>query len=506
MKSVPGLLLGGLLVTGAQAVVIDNADITHTAVADGAWFDGSTWDNGIPGEGDTALVPPGIQVTYAGSSPAALHGIRVDGALTFSPSVVSELTLDTLEVEHTGELVIGTAEDPVTGNVSIRFVSDSDIDTLEDPGLLGRGLVASGPVTIHGQAKTVHTKVAVDPLAGQDTITLAEAPRNWQVGDTLVVTGTRYSGWKWDNDVQDVIYHGTQDEVVTITALNGDQVTFDPPLQYDHVSPRPDLKASVANFTRTVSFRTVNGESVPVHRRGHVMFRHHNDVDVRYAAFHQLGRTDKSVPSFNSGDLGTLVPDDNIRGRYSFHFHRSGIDEPASPGIAVGNAVFNSPGWGYVHHDSNAIFHNNASYETFGAGFVAETGNEIGAWTNNIAIKAQGNSAFNPKNGNDPDEFDMGRTGDGFWFQGRMVRAVGNVAASVNHGYVYLHRGSRMRGFPNDAFMLPEALRIEGNAAPDDDDVRVREVHELLGPLLADCACHFRFADVAELVEVLHTT
>jgi hypothetical protein len=49
-----------------------------------------------------------------------------------------------------------------------------------------------------------------------------------------------------------------------------------------------------------------------------------------------------------------------------------------------------------------------------------------------------------------------------------MVRAVGNIAASVNHGYVYLHRGSGMRDFPNQAFMLPEALRIDGGVSPDD--------------------------------------
>lgn len=468
MKSVLGLLLGGLLVTGAQAVVIDNADITHTAETGGDWFDPSTWDNGVPGDGDTALIPAGIQVDYAGASPDTLYGVRVDGTLTFSPTATSELVLDTLEIEHTGELVIGTADNPVSGSVSIRFVSDSDIDTITDPDLLSRGLVAGGPITIHGRPKTVHAKVAVDPLAGDDTLTMAAPPENWQVGDTLVITGTRYSGWKWDNDVQAVIYHGTQDEVVTITSVSGSQVIFDPPLAYDHASPRTDLKASVANFSRTVTFSTINGDSVPVHRRGHVMFRHHNDVDVRYAAFHQLGRTDKSAESFNAADLGTLVPDDNIRGRYAFHFHRSGIDDPADPGIAIGNAVFNSPGWGYVHHDSNAVFHNNASFETFGAGFVAETGNEIGAWTDNIAIKAQGNSAFNPKNGNDPETFDMGRTGDGFWFQGRMVRSVGNIAASVNHGFVYLHRGSGMLGFPNSAFSLPEALRRQGLASPDD--------------------------------------
>ena len=32
----------------------------------------------------------------------------------------------------------------------------------------------------------------------------------------------------------------------------------------------------------------------------------------------------------------------------------------------------------------------------------------------------------------------MARTGSGYWFQGRMVRSVDNIAASVNQGYAYL--------------------------------------------------------------------
>ena len=35
----------------------------------------------------------------------------------------------------------------------------------------------------------------------------------------------------------------------------------------------------------------------------------------------------------------------------------------------------------------------------------------------------------------------MGRSGDGFWFQGRMVESTDNVAASVHNGFVYFHRG-----------------------------------------------------------------
>jgi len=200
------------------------------------------------------------------------------------------------------------------------------------------------------------------------------------------------------------------------------------------------------------------------------------DTDVRFAAFEQLGRTDKSVASFEANDIATPSPVSNVRGRYSFHLHRTGALPTSGRSVVVGNAVFNSPGWGYVHHDSNAIFHNNASFDTFGAGFVAETGNEIGSWTNNIAIKAEGNRAFNPKNGNEREAFDMGRTGDGFWFQGRMVRSVRNVAASVNHGFVYLHRGSGMLSFPNTAFMLPEAL--SGGRPINPDDAPIRNFHQ----------------------------
>ena len=470
MRQLTAFLLGGCLAPSlALAALSGQSEVTLTAVGDGAWSEPATWGSSPPSIDDIVLVPSGTTVTVDGIDTEIRH-MRVDGHLFFDPAQSSTLTLDTLEVSEGGRLTIGTAQQPVTDSagVRIRFRADSDIDVGWDPNLLTRGLVAEGEVEIHGQPKTVHLKVAVDPMAGDDTLTLAEAPQNWHPGDRIVLTGTRYSGWKWDNDIEAVRYHGTQDEVRTVAAMDGNEITLNTPLGHDHASPRDDLKASVANFTRSVTFETTDGDSVPVHRRGHVMLRHHTGFDVRFAAFEQLGRTDKSVQSFALDQVGTIEADSNVRGRYALHFHMTGIDMPGEPAMAVGNAVFNSPGWGFVHHASNAIFHDNASFETFGAGFVAETGDEIGAWTDNIAIKAEGNSAFNPKNGNDPDSFDMGRTGDGFWFQGRMVRSVGNVAASVNHGYVYLHRGSGMRGFPNDAFMLPEALRIDGDSAPDD--------------------------------------
>lgn len=443
---------------------------THTAIASGAWFDPAIWSGGqVPGDDAEVLVAAGIDVFYSGMGNARLDRVVVDGSLRFAHDASSRIVLDTLIIAPAGSLQIGTTSQPIqsSARVDIVIADRGDIDVAEDPNLSSRGIVSQGSVRIHGATRTSHLKLAVDAVAGDTVLQLAYPPQDWTAGDTIVLTGTRYSGWKWDNTILAVRYHGTQDEVLTINSINGSSVTVDRPLAWDHLTPRADLKASVANFSRNVTVSTENADTVPVHRRGHVMFMT-ADVDVRYAAFHQLGRTDKSVPSFEVATISPVLSDSNIRGRYPYHFHSTGVANAQDQSISIGNAVFGSPGWGYVHHNSNAVFHDNASFDTFGAGFVAETGNEVGSWTRNIAIRAEGNSAFNPKNGNDTDAFDMGRTGDGFWFQGRMVRSVENIAASVNHGFVYLHRGSGMLGFPGSIFMLPEALRRDRDSSPDD--------------------------------------
>lgn len=465
----------------AIRALIDNGDITHTAINDGSWFDTATWTGGLIPDNDAwVLIPVGIDVEYDQVSNHELSAVRVDGGLKFSTTTSSQMIVDTLLIESSGRLIIGTQNNPVPADVSVNilFSDDGDLDVAKDPSLMGRGLLARGPIHIHGSKKTTHMKTLDDPLSGDVTLQFNEAPSNWSVGDTLIVAGTKYSGWKWDNDIQAVRYHDTQDEVVTITTINGSSVGINRALIFDHYTPREDLKTSVANMSRNITIATQSPDVTPTHRRGHVMFMGDALVDVRYAAFWQLGRTDKSFLTLEASDFDEITPTSNVRGRYAFHLHRKGIIDVKKPAISVGNAVYGSPGWGYVHHDSNAIFHNNVSYDTFGAGFVAETGNEIGTWTNNLAIKAEGNSAFNPKNGNNRELFDIGRTGDGFWFQGRMVRSINNIAASVNHGFVYLHRGSGMLPFPGSVFMLPEALTRNGNASVDDAPILSFEGNE----------------------------
>lgn len=420
------------------------SEATHVAVTNGSWFDPNTWANGqVPGDGAKVVIPEGIAVAYDGESSASLFTVRVDGALNFATDVNTLMEVDTLVVSPSGNMTIGTIDHPVAANVNavIRIADNGPIDTAWDPMLLSRGVISHGDIQIHGAQKDSFLKVAVDPMAGDTSLTLESPPEGWKVGDKLVLTGTHLT--KSEQVAPGVPRNDTtEDEELVITRIEGNVIHFDKPLQYDHEAPRADLKAYVANYSRNVRFETENADTVPVHQRGHVMFMHSDEIDVRYAEFYELGRTDKSERAFDVGDLTLVEPDSNVKGRYSLHIHRAGVSDLDDPAMVVGNAVWGSPGWGYVHHDSNAVLTDNAAYDVFGAAFVAETGNETGRWSHNIAIKSIGVGG-GPKWHEDVAAFDLGRTGAGFWFQGRLVDAIDNVAAGVpgGQGFVYMSRG-----------------------------------------------------------------
>lgn len=451
---------------------------THIAVNDGSWFDPKTWANGqVPGEGAKVLIPQGVTVDYDGSSKASLFTVRVDGELDFATDIDTFMEVDTFVVAPTGTLTIGTEGNPVDPNVSavISFADNGPINVAWDPMLLSRGLISHGDIEIHGAEKDAFLKVAIDPMKGDTTLTLEAPADGWQVGDKIVLAGTHLvpsqSGGKGTP-----VTSQTQDEELVITAINGNVITFDKPLQYDHDGARADLKTYVANSSRNIVFENEGGEATPVHERGHVMLMHSDNIIVKYAEFDELGRTDKSVRSFAIEELTTVSSDSNVRGRYSLHIHRAGVGDQEHPAIVEGNAVWGSPGWGYVHHDSNAIFSNNAAYDVFGAAFVAETGNETGRWDHNISIKSLGVDNMT-KEGGDVSSFDLGRTGTGYWFQGRLVEAVDNVAAGVpsGAGFTYFHRGpnSSMIDVDPNSSAIGDAFKYASGVTPNTPSISI---------------------------------
>ncbi|SHM61550.1 G8 domain-containing protein [Roseovarius litoreus] len=427
--------------------LVPRAEATHIAIRNGDWFDPATWHNGlIPGEDAKVLIPKDISIRYNGESDASLFTLRVDGDLSFATDMNTKMLIDTFVVDSSGRLEIGTKDNPVQSgfDTKIIFANNGDIDVGWDPTLLSRGLISHGQVEIHGEEKTEFLKVADAPMAGDTQIVLSEIPENWSVGDTIVITGTHKEGWRWDG--AKMAHFESQDEEVTITAIDGNTITIGEPLQFDHDTPRADLAAYVANMTRNITFTSEDGEASALHHRGHVMFMHNDDVDVRYAAFDDLGRTDKSRPAGDLAFFDTIEADTNIKSRYSFHFHKTGTEIDNEPAYAIGNTVSGSPGWGFVHHSSHADFVSNVAFDVFGAAFAAEDGDETGIWRENLAIRSVGaypGGDAAVKVGEDVKRDDNGRTGDGFFFAGRLIESMDNVAANTTHGFVWLTRGQR---------------------------------------------------------------
>ncbi len=434
-----------------EALVPDSA-ATAVAKQSGSWFNPSTWVGGkIPGDKAKVLIGKGVSVSYDSKSDVRLFTLNVEGQLKFATDKNTKMVVDTFVVSPEGKLEIGTAANPVKASVKteILIADNGPLDLKWDPGQLSRGLISHGTVQIHGQAKTSHLKLATDPRAGDRTLTLQAAPKNWQVGDRLVLTGTKFvsdtNGQKWDTQ--------TQDEEVVIQSIKGNRLTLDRALKFGHETPRGDLKAYVANQSRNIVIASENADRLPPAQRGHTMFMHSDNVDIRYVEFKDLGRTDKTKPIDNFKTTGGVFPTrvldakgnpvegarQNISGRYAAHIHRVGTD--GKPAVMVGNVVDGSPGWGFVVHDSAAILEENVAYDVDGGAFVTESGNEIGAMRNNISIKTgPGIDNIIEKQGTGTHDF--ARTGVGFWFQGRSVENEGNVAAgSRGAGMFYFHRG-----------------------------------------------------------------
>lgn len=412
------LALAGGLPSAASAATSSDA----TAVSSGAWSEPSTWDGGaVPAAGDSVAIQEGVTVTLGSETPR-LDRVNVHGTLGFDPDTDSHLCADTLVGAPGSSIVMGTSDRPIAADAEARVtfvdagaVDNSNPDAFEQ----GRGLLVSGDFTVHGAAKTSWTTLASHPTAGDDVVELAETPTNWQVGDQLVVPG--------------VYPDANEDEERTVAAVDEstNAVELDAALEFDHAPPKSGLDSYALNLTRNVVFAS---ESTDLDRRGHGMVMS-TATDVRYAAFEDMGRTDKSRP-VSDPVRGSSPEDANVRARYPFHFHHTGIG--ADPHHVVGCVANGAPGWGFVNHHAHANITDCVTYDVLGAGFVAEGGNERGSFERNFALRSAGSgetvdSRAAGDHGGDPAIDDFGHAGHGFWMQSPLVEVTDNVAAGHRH-------------------------------------------------------------------------
>ncbi|MDB9525724.1 G8 domain-containing protein [Oscillatoria sp. CS-180] len=422
---------------------------THVAVNNGSWFDPNTWKGGkIPGDKAKVLIEEGVKVRYDGESDARLKTVRLDGTLTFAHNKDTKMVVDTFVSTDEGTLNIGTEKNPIQADKTAQIIiaNEGKIDTRWDPTQLSRGVVTHGEVNINGAEKTDFIALSKDAIAGDSELVLKGKPSGWRVGDKLVLGGTSY-GWKGSDQDNSRF----RDEVLTITEINGNRVRFtndsiesgdNTILRFDHVRPdipeKDQLSLYVANTSRNVTIESEDGESTPTSQRGHTMFMHNPDVSINNAGFYHLGRSDKTklVDDVSENVDGSKGHGKNPRGRYGLHIHRTGADDiNGQAAIVTGNAVVDTPGWGIVHHDSHAVLKDNVVFDVAGAGIVAEAGNELGLWENNITIKTTGIPWEKVSQQSDARDrkFDLGFRGEGYWVQGAAQVAMrDNVAISAN--------------------------------------------------------------------------
>lgn len=527
-----------------QIIPVETA--THIAVQDGDWFDPATWSIGeLPGDGAIVYIPSGLTVLYEGSSDAHIFAMRVDGTFRIETTGETETSLRVDTVVNMGKVVLDAENDPSStlkiliepfdiegwkatdaglwsDTARAHFTDGETVSSYgkgeiqDDKGVLGRftvnpdtgevggwdpeqlslGIVSMGSFEVNGAEKSAFLDLAGDVFAGAQSITLDEVPVNWAVGDQVLITGTNYG-------TAEGTAFGTEDELRTITAIDGATISFDAPLALDHVGlTEHGYVAKVANLSRNIQISSP--ETGVLTERGHIMLAHNNDIDVSFLELTGLGRTDASnlVDDYAfelslhrrkglqiENVTGELAPRDeveNMRGRYPLHFHFTEEEPAAETPTAEGVVIVGGPRWGLVHHGGEADLIGNVVVGLSGSGIVAENGGETGVWRGNLvsATKSMLDAADHGLDGDNggvtislhlqarsfiDDDF---RHGNAYGLQSRVIEMVDNVATTSLTGVRYdgtvdfepLIDGTSTDQLPWDGYPLDDV--IAPDAAP----------------------------------------
>ena len=407
---------------------------TAVSVKTGSWSDPTTWSIGqVPGVNDRVGITAGTTVTYDTFSDADLACVNVFGQLTFRPDVPTRLTVGTLTVMPGGGLQIGSAGAPVSAGVTAEIViANRPVETGPDPEQYGTGLLGFGRVTMHGSTKSpTFVRVASELQAGQSSLPLSAAVGGWIAGDRLVVPGTNQSSSAPDT-------YQAQWETPALAFTSGAQAVLSSGLAFSHGGGRDasgnlTFLPHVGNITRNVIVRSHN----PNGTRGHVLLTDRAEVDIRYTAFKDLGRTtiatlDSTV--MHSGHATHIGS--NQTGRYSLHLHH--LFGPASGGpggyqyVLIGNAIDGGTKWGITIHNTHyGLVQDNVVYNAAGAGIMTEDGSETAnVIQNNFIVRSWGTG--HERGDVRAHSNDWGWEGSGIWLRGPDNYVRSNVIANAN--------------------------------------------------------------------------
>ena len=352
-----------LLALGAGVAAQDHEDHAGMAMdvaAPGAiartvkWSDASAWPSGkVPAAGEEVTIPRGTEVMLD-VQPAALRSLTIQGKLSFADTRDIELRTDWIYLPG-GTLEIGTEAAPYQHNATVTLtdtVPGENINSMGDRGIM----LLRGTLELHGNRDHSWTKLDGTAQAGSTSIKVLDASE-WRTGDEIVLASTDYNP--------------RQAERRTVTAVNGNTISFAQPLEYMHfgeITFGVDERGEVGMLTRNIKVQASEDASES-YFGGHIMAMAGSTV---HAAGIELNRMGQHL---------TLA-------RYPMHFHLLG----EGAGMYVKNAAIHDT---YsrcvtVHGTNDLRIENNVTFNTVGHCFFLEDGIEHGnEFVRNLAIQTK---------------------------------------------------------------------------------------------------------------------
>src|ERR1044071_534412 len=180
-------LLSATLVLIGTSVVKAQQKTSSTASGK-RWSDASTWpDKKVPGRDAVVTIDRDLDVILD-VSPQPLHGLTINGKLSFADNKDLELTTEWIMVH--GELEIGTEAKPHTHQATITLtdnVKGEDFGGLGGNDRSDRGIMLmGGTLNLHGDRTNSWTKLSSTANAGATSIEVLNAA-GWRVGDQIVL-------------------------------------------------------------------------------------------------------------------------------------------------------------------------------------------------------------------------------------------------------------------------------------------------------------------------------
>ena len=411
------------LAAGPAVLGAGSAPATVSSRRSGPWSAASTWASGrMPGAGSKVEILPGHTVIYDRQSDEPIRMIHITGTLVFARDRSTCLNVGLIKIggdstedgfncvhQHPSgprpALEVGTADDPIpaahTALIRLKYFEGLDRDSF--PSIVCCG----GRMGFHGAPlNRTWLKIGAPANKGETWIKLAEPVTGWRARDRVILTATVRQN-KIAKTFKTSVRDNTQTEEFLIKAVEGDWITVDRPLAYDHICDGP-YRADVANLSRNVIVESADPGGV----RGHTMYHHGSAGAVSYAEFRHLGKR-------------------GVLGRYTMHFHQ--VRDSMRGASVIGASIWDSANrWITVHGTDYLVIRDCVGYHSLGHGFFLEDGTEVyNVLDRNLAVQA----CVAERLPNQVLPFDH-NDGAGFWWGNSLNTFTRNVACECDeYGY-----------------------------------------------------------------------